>query len=437
MRVLAPELDERAINANVFFDALEGAGAKTASGKVITPGKALEGTIAVYAAVSLRAETVGSLPLLLYRRISDAERERIRGAPLRWPMRLARMLHESPNPEMTAQEYFETVQGHVDLWGNHYSAIVRLGDGRPAELWPLRPDRMEVFRDRDARGLPIGPRRYLYTLDSGQKVRLERHEVMHVRGYGSDGIVGLSPITVARQAIGIEQAAAEFAGRFYRNSAMPGGILVTPGVLSADRLKALKRAWQDAHGGLTRAHRIAVLQGGVEWREVGMPLEDAQFVETRRFQIEEVARLYRIPLHLLGDTTKSTTWGTGIEQMTIGFVVYTIRSSLKRIELAVNRDLRNPELGETLLDEGLFAEFKVDGLLRGDMKTRAEFYQRAITNGWMTRNEVRALENLPPIEGLDDPILPANFAAVSNGNRALDAYELHLRELARLTEGRG
>lgn len=396
------------VNANVFFDAQ--AARKTYSGRPVTIESALTGTIAVYAAVSLKAETVGSLPLDTFKRISERERRIVNPVVTRWPGSLARMLHDGPNPEMSGQEYWENVEGHKDLWGNHYSYIVRDSSGRPKEAWPLRPDKMEVFRDTDRDGLPVGQRRYLYTLPNGEKRALNRAEIFHVMDLNTDGVKGISRIEVARNAVGIEQAAAEYAGRFFSNSAIPGGALVDPRPkpLKKEEVDERRKQWEASIGGLSHANRIAILHGGMDWKSIGIPPKDAQFVELRRFQIEEVGRLYRIPPHLLGDSTKESSWGTGIEQMTIGFVVYTLRPDLKRIEGAINRDFRDPQAGRTLLDENLYAEFKVDGLLRGDMAARSAFYASGIQNGYFTREDVRAWENLPPMEGLDRPLIPAN-----------------------------
>lgn len=433
--------ERRAVNANVFFDRLaDGGGSFT--GRSVSVESALSGTVAVYAAVALLSETVGSLPVQMFRRVSDRQRDRIAATPERWPGSLARMLRDGPNPEMTGQEYWETVEGHVDLWGNHFSLIRRAGDGRPRELWPLRPDMMEVGRVGDDSRLPTGPRFYVYTLPNGEKRGLNRAEVLHVMDFNTDGVKGRSRIEVARNAIAIEQAASEHEGRFFQNSAMPSGLLMADKPLTEEQAKDLKEQWQNLHGGISRSQGVAVLHSGVTWQAVGMPMKDAQFVELRRFQIEEVARLFRIPLHLLGDTTKETTWGTGVEQMTLGWVVYTLRSKLNRIESAINRDLGDPQAARSLLDESLFAEFKVEGLLRGDMETRAAFYASGIQNGWLTREDVRALENLSLIEGLDRPLVPLNMTVVGpdgqpspppediNGSRSryVAAYEKHLKE---------
>ena len=405
------ETEERVLDPDIFMDMA--AERKTATGKNVTPSVALEGTVAVYACVSLISETVGSLPCLVYRRNGD-ERERVRTnesttAPRRWPGSVQRMLHESPNPEMTAQEYWELAKAHSLLWGNHYSFIERDGSGRPNALWPLRPDQMTVSRAENSRGLPVGATFYSYRLPNGEERGLNRYNILHIKEMGVDGVVGLSRIEHARQAIATEQAAGEYAGKFFANSATPSGILVTDGSLSPEKARLLKEQWQANVGGLSRAQSVAVLHSGLDYKTIGIPPKDAEFIELRRFQIEEIARLFRAPLHLIGDTSKATTWGSGIEQMTIGFVVYTLRSHLKRIELAINRDLGDAQAGKTLLDENLFVEFSVEGLLRGDSKSRSEFYSSGIQNGWLTRADVRKLENLAPVEGLEKPFVPLNM----------------------------
>jgi len=392
---------------NAFFDQIKN-GTADVAGKRVTPDTAMSGTAAVHAAVGLLAETIGSLPLLTYQRQDDRNRLRVAAVPVRWPGSLARMLHDGPNPEMSGQEYWENVEGHVCLWGNHYSYIVRDGfSGRPTELWPLDPSQMEVFRDNDARGLPRGKRRYVYTTPDGQKVGLNRSSVFHVMDSYTDGVKGISRIQRSL-VVGIEQAAAEYAGRFFGQSAVPGGIITSPRPMSGDQVTTLRSTWQAIVGGLDRAQRVAILHSGMDYKTLGIPPKDAQFLELRKFQVAEIARLFRIPLHML-DETAATTWGSGIEQMTIAFVVYTLRSHLRRIETAISRDLGDPDAGRTLLDENLYAEFKVDGLMRGDMAARSAFYASGIQNGWLTREDVRAFENLDPIAGLDKPFVPATM----------------------------
>ena len=386
-------------------------GPRNPSGKTINEVTALEGTIAVFAAIDLLANSVAQMPCLLYRRIDARNRERVEETPMRFPGTLARTLHQSPNPEMTAPEYWATVVGHIASWGNHFSYIVRDEYTRGQQLWPLRPDRMEVWALNDVKGLG-GSRAYVYNLPNGQKVGLTRNEVLHVMGLSNDGLTGLSPISTAANAIGIEQAAAEYTARFFANSAVPAGILNADKPLNPEQTKHLKEQWQSIVGGLSNANRLAVLHSGITYQAVGLPPRDSEFLELRRFQIQEVARLYHIPLHLLQEVTGSTSWGTGIEQMSIGFVVYCLSPWIGRLVAAINRDLGDVAANRTLLDEGLYAEFQVNALLRGDMSSRAAFYQSGIQNSWLTPEDVRALENLPYITGLDRPQMQVNRAPI-------------------------
>ena len=433
-------------NDDRWWDPIADFTAQTFTGKSVTPESAIGGTIAVYSAVGLLAETIGSLPVHTFDKSGEG---RTKVQPARdGPGRVARMLHETPNPEMSAQEFWENLVGHVLLWGNHYSYIRRDGAGRPIELWPLRPDKMTVTRKRDDRGLPVGPRRYVYTLQNGEVRGFARSDVLHVTDFSTDGLKGLSRIEVARNAIGIEQAAGEYAGRFFTNSARPDGVLTSEQYVGPEEAKRIRVDWENLHRGLSKSQRIGVLHSGLSWQSIGMPNKDAQFAEVRQFQIGEIARLYRIPPHMIGDLERSTSWGTGIEQQSIGFVVYTLRPLLKRIEGAVNRDLGDPDTGTTLLDGGRFAEFQVEGLLRGDMAARASFYSSAINDGWMVPNDARSLENMPPLPGMDRPRIQSGFVLIdedgapvqlnqpadpfglSRSERIRNAYEQHMDELA-------
>ena len=404
-----------------WWDPIADFTAGTHAGKSVTPESAVEGTIAVYSAVGLLAETIGSLPLHTFTKTEDG-REKV--SPSRnGPGRIARMLHEAPNPEMSAQEYWENVEGHKLLWGNHYSFIRRDGAGRPFELWPLRPDMMTVSRRADQRGLPVGPRTYTYTLPNGETRGFGRSEILHVTDFSTDGLRGLSRIEVARNAIGIEQAAGEYAGRFFTNSARPDGVLTSDQYVGPEETQRIRTDWENLHRGLSKSQRVGVLHSGLNWQSIGMPPKDAQFIEIRRFQIGEIARLYRIPPHMIGDLERSTSWGTGIEQQSIGFVVYTLRPLLKRIEGAIARDLGDPDTGETLLDGGRFAEFQVEGLLRGDMAARSEFYSKAINDGWMVPNDARSLENLPPLAGMDRPRIQSGFVLIDENGETVPLTE--------------
>ena len=386
--------------ASGFFQDLMGD--VTYTGKRVSVRSSLETQVTVFACVRLIAETFGSFPAHLFRRTSDRERERVEQTKTRYPGSLARLIHQSPNIEMTASEFWELRTGHVASWGDAWAEIVRDGMGRPSALWPLRPDRMEVKRSK------AGRRQFLYTLDSGERVELLPRQVFHTRGFGLDPLVGLSPIGVARQAVSVALATEEYGGRLFANSAIPGVVVKSPNRMKAQEVKEFKANWTQKFGGLSNAQRVAVLHSGMEVETLGIPPKDAQFLDLRKFEVAELARLFRVPLHMIQEVEKSTSWGSGIEQQDIGFAVHTMLPYVTRTEASINRDLRDPEAGNTLLDEALFAKFDMRGLLRGDMKTRAEFYSKGINDGWLLREDVRALEDLPVIAGLDKPVLSEN-----------------------------
>jgi HK97 family phage portal protein len=356
------------------------AGGDTATGKIITPGTSLY-SVPVFACVTILTDTISSLPLILYRRLSGGGKERATEHPL------YTVLHDRPNGDMTSMEYRETKVGHLALWGNHYSEIERdpyTGDARA--LWPLRPDCMTPVR------LPDGHLGYEYRLPNGEKKGFYSHLILHERLWGGDGITGYSPIRMARQAIALGQAAEEYGARFFGNDSRPGGVLEHPGKVTPEGAKRMKDGWEAAHRGLNNAQRVAVLEEGVKWQQVGIAPEDAQFLETRSFQTAEIARLFRIPPHLISDTERSTSWGTGIEQQNIGFVVYTIRPWVERIEQRLTASLLTPIEQKTL-----FVEHLLDGLVRGDLQSRYNAYSIGRQNGWLSADDIRELENMNPL----------------------------------------
>lgn len=363
-------------------------GGRSAAGVSVSANTALQ-SATVFACVRILAETVASLPLIVYRRLG-------RGKERAADHYLYPILHDQPNPEMSSFEFREALMGHLALWGNAYAEIERDGAGRVVALWPLRPDRMSVAREN---GLLI----YRYRLGNGE-VTLPPRSVLHIRGLSGDGIVGYSPIRLAREAIGLALATEEFGARFFGSGARPAAILQHPGKLSEEAQKRLRQSVEEAHSGLSRAHRLMILEEGMQWHQVGIPPEDSQFLQTRSFQVEEIARIYRVPLVLLQHTEKSTSWGTGIEQFMIAFVVHTVRPWLVRWEQAIRRDLFLPGERGTY-----FAEFLVDGLLRGDVESRYRAYATARQWGWLSANDIRELENMNPIEGGDVYLTPLNM----------------------------
>lgn len=376
-------------------EALGGAGA-SATGKDVS----VQGSLAfvpVYACVRLIASTIASLPLPVYRRLPGGGKERDIGHPL------YSLLHDAPNPEMTSFETYQSLTGQMLMWGNAYSNIDYDGSGTVTAIWPLRSDRMRVERSpRTGRLL------YRYTLPSGEERILLDDEVMHWRGLSSDGQMGYSPIALAREAVGVGLAAEEYGARFFGNDARPGGVLKSPKPLTPEAVARLKESWESAHMGLTNKHRIAVLEEGLDWQAIGMPNEDAQFLELRQFQRGEIAMLFGVPPHMIGDTEKSTSWGTGIEQQGIGFVTYTLRPWLVAIEQRIKADLFAEQERETW-----FAEFLVDGLLRGDAKARSEALQIQRQNGVINADEWREMENRNPLPDGQGKIFLVNSAMIS------------------------
>lgn len=365
----------------------------TGTGLTITPDKALELTD-VYACVRVLAESVAMLPLVTYRRVGDGGKERARDYHL-YPL-----LHDAPNPEMTAFTFRETLMGHVLTWGNAYAEIDYNNAGRINALWPLRPDRMDVER-------VDGRLRYQYRLPSsvgGQEVDLPAERVFHLRGLAFDGRVGYSPIGLQRQAVGLGMATEQYAARFFRNDARPGGVLTHPGRLSDEAYERLREEWAEQHQGLDNAHRVAILEEGLDYKAIGLPPEDAQFISTAKLSTVKVARMYRVPLHLIQEQEKQTSWGTGIEQMNIGFVVYTLMPWLERWEQEIALSMM------TVSDRGsYFVEHLVAGLLRGDTESRYNSYAIGRQWGWLSANDVRRMENMNPVDGGDTYLVPLNM----------------------------
>ncbi len=353
-------------------------GQPTASGVNVTPQSALAITT-VFACIRVLSETSAMLPLVLYERLGQKGKKRATNHPL-YPL-----LHDLPNPEMTAIELRETIMGHVCGWGNGYMEIEWGNNGYPAALWPLRPDKVEVKRQN-------GQLVYVVSLPTGGRVGLPFDRVMHIKGIGYDGIIGYSPISLHRQAVGLALATEEFGARLFGNGARPGIVLEHPGVLSPQAQENLKNSWTMKHEGLKNAHRVGILEEGMKIHEIGIPPEDAQFIETRKFQVSEIARMYRVPPHMVGDLEHATF--SNIEHQGIEFVTFTLGPWLVRAEQAISRDLLTPRERQRY-----FAEHLVLALLRGDVKSRYEAYIMARDRGIMNANEIRALENMNPQPG--------------------------------------
>lgn len=346
----------------------------TAGGSIVTP----EGAMAlptIYACIQVLREDIASLPCVLYRRLPGGGKERATDHEL-YPV-----FHDAPNPEMTSFTWRETLATHVLGWGNHYSEITYDGAGR-LELWPVaRPQRIEVawegakvFYDNEARG--------------GRK-RLLPGSIFHVMGQSLNGLVGLSPVALHRATVGEHISTRQFGRSFYDNMARPATLLKHPKTLSMGAIQRLQAQVDDLKGS-RNAGKTVVLEEGSDFVTIGIPPEDAQYIETRKFQREEAAQLYRMPPHKVGILEHATF--SNIEHQAIDYVTGTLRPWLVRIEQAIKTQL--------LADEpDLFVEFLVDGLLRGDSKSRSEALQVRFQNGNLSADDWREIENENPLPG--------------------------------------
>lgn len=352
---------------------------RTTSGQNVDEFKAMQ-TTAVYACVRILSEAIASLPIHVYERTDKGKEKRV-DHPLYF------LLHDEPNPEMSSFVFRETLMSHLLIWGNAYVQIIRDWSGNVISLYPLLPDKMSVHRD--SRGILY----YKYQRQTEENpnitetgtVILPQEDVLHVPGLGFDGLIGYSPIALAKNAIGMTLATEEYGASFFRNGANPGGVLEHPGILKDP--KRVRDSWNEVYKGVANAHKVAVLEEGMKYTQIGIPPEEAQFLQTRKFQINEIARLYRIPPHMVGDLEKSSF--SNIEIQSLEFVKYTLDPWVVRFEQSFKRALFLPEEKKTH-----FIKFNVDGLLRGDYQSRMNGYAVGRQNGWLSTNDIRELEDL-------------------------------------------
>ena len=363
------------------------------SGKSVTVQSAIQ-LSTVYACVRVISETIASLPLGIYETVNDGN-EKATDHPL------YRLLHDEPNSEMTSFVFREVMLAHLLLYGNSYSQIIRSGKNQVIGLYPLLPDHMDV--DRDSKGNLT----YTYTTSDGKTVSIKPRDVLHIPGLGFDGVMGYSPIALEKNAIGLGIASEEYGSKFFSNGARPSGILTHPNTVKNP--KALRESWNSAYGGSSNSNRVAILEEGMKFEPIAIPNNEAQFLETRKFQVDEICRIFRVPPHLVGDLEHATF--SNIEHQSIDFAVHTIRPWLVRIEQAMNRALLSEQ------EKGrFFVQFNIDGLMRGDYKSRMEGYAIGRQNGWLSANDIRALENQNPIpadQGGDAYLVNGNMISIS------------------------
>jgi len=339
-----------------------------------------ESVAAVFAAVRILSETVASLPIHLYQHLDEGGKERAITHPL------YQVLRFRPNPWQTPFEFWEMLVGHTALRGNGYAQKLYRNDGQIDSLIPLHPDRLRARMEGD---VPV----FDYFPLNGAQRTFAFDDLFRLTTHSADGFTGRSPVAIAREAIGLAMATERFGARFFSNMARPGGILTHPGKLSKEARERLKKQWQEQYASVENAHGVAVLEEGLTWSAVGMNLVDAQFLEGRKFQLQEVARMYRIPPHMMGELDRATF--SNIEQQALEFVAYTLTPWLVRIEQAIWRDL----FTATDQGRGYFSEFLVDALLRGDLLSRYQAYAIARNWGWFCVDDIRGKENLNPLPG--------------------------------------
>lgn len=400
----------------------------TVAGKAVTERSAMQMT-AVYSCVRILAEAVAGLPLHFYRYKDDSSKEKAIDS------NLYHLLHDEPNPEMSSFVFRETLMTHLLLWGNAYAQIIRNGKGEVIALYPLMPNKMSVDRDEN------GKLYYTYqrSQDEGKEagtVTLSTRDVLHIPGLGFDGLVGYSPIAMAKNAIGLAIATEEYGAKFFANGAAPSGVLEHPGTIKDPA--RLRENWNSTFGGSANSGKVAVLEEGMKYTPISISPEQAQFLETRKFQINEIARIFRVPPHMVGDLEKSSF--SNIEQQSLEFVKYTLDPWIIRWEQSLNRALLNVDEKKTY-----FFKFNVEGLLRGDYQSRMNGYAIARQNGWMSANDIRELENLdkiPAVEGgdlylINGNMLPLNNAgAYANKNNKEDSTDEEVLELDKGTKQR-
>jgi len=403
VRAATVESPELPLTSSTLLDFL---GIKASKTGVRVTEKSALGVPAAWRAVSLIASTASTLPLHAYREQGDA-RVRVSSGN-------AAALLERPHPDLTPVELLELIYVALLLWGNAYLLCLRDQTGVIRELWWIAPSRVKADRVKPDRGRSGDAGRKVYVIDGEiDRPAYDVHQggsMLHIPGLGYDGVVGASQIRVAREAFGMALAAEEYGARLFGSGGLATGLLTTEQRLTTDQAADIKKLWKSGDNtGLTSAHDIRVVGSGARFEQLSIPPEDAQFIEGRRFQVTEIARIFGVPPHMLGETEKATSWGAGIEQQNLGFITYTLRPWLSRVEQRVSRMLR---------PEPVYARFSVEGLLRGDSQQRATFYRQMWELGAFSTNDILSLEERAPVEGGDARYVPLNFGLLGRESSA-------------------
>ena len=384
-------------------------GTDSYSGKPVNVQTALQ-LAAFWACVRLISETIATLPLQLYQRDTKGGRTLARD---HW---LYTILHDQPNANMTAVEFWEALVAQLCLWGNAYCFKTYAG-GRIVSLDPLKPGLMTVKTDL------TGALKYHYTTDKGIKVFGE-DEIWHLKGFGVDGLIGLSPVSYARNSLGASMSSDEASGKVFASGMRPGGALKMGQLLNPKQRTEIRDSLAPELAGTANTGKMMILEGGMEYQALAMNPDDAQMLETRGFHVEEICRWFRVPPFMVGHSEKSTSWGTGLEQQMLGFLTFALRPYLSRIEQGIKKSLLSP------VDRLKFhAEFSLEGLMRADSAGRAALYSTMVQNGIYTRDEVRRLENLPEKGGnAAELTIQVNMAAIDSLPDSLEAIAAAKKE---------
>jgi len=366
-------------------------GEKSVSGESVSPDSAMR-TSAVFACVNVRSEDVGKLPCMLYQRLADGGKRRA------VEHQLYSLIRDRPNPRMTALDFRQMMQAHKDLRGNAYAIKEFNGRGQVVALWPIPPMHVTVLQAKDSHELF-----YRLTIPGKDTETIPAEGIVHLRGLTLDGIMGLSPIAYHRETIGMAIAAEKYGAAFFGNSARPDGILTVPTVLSKPAGDMLRAEWEQKFKGPKNAKKLAIFDGGMKWEQVGMDNTDAQYLETRKFQNQQIYGMYRMPAHKVGDLERST--NNNIEQQALEYVTDCLMTQLVSWEQTLKLSL----LSEKEIEDGYFFEFLPDALLRGDLKSRYEAYAIARMWSWFSANDVCDRENMNHVPNGHIYLQPLNY----------------------------
>lgn len=402
----------RSGNSRRAMPPLRGSG--SAAGVSVTPEKALQ-IGAVYSCVRLLAETGSMLPVGVYRQ-ADGGRAHVDDHPI------APLIIDQPNPNMDSAEFFRLLLAWQLLRGNAYAYVQRNRGGDPVGLWPIAPTSVEPRLAESGRlvyAVTLAEDEFAPITESRGLVPADN--MLHYRALGF-GLEGLSPVGLARQSVGTAWAAQNYIGGFFDRDASPGGVVSVPDELSDQSYERLEQQWKDLHEGFDRSHRLAILEAGAKWEKVSLSPADAAFIDTHKLTRSDIAGIYGVPPHMIGDVEKSTSWGSGIEQQSLGYVLYALTPWLTRLERVTARLRRS---GET----GLYVRFNVDGLLRGDIQSRYSAYAQGRQWGWLSANDVRRAEDEDPIDDGDTYLSPVNMVPAGDvaapSQRSLAAGRLY------------